>query len=149
MKWLIMIVAMFSLSGCFASLSQDGILSTVSSASAAAVGTAVAGPAVGLVVGAAAGVATDALIPDDDSIDLTEIPEEDRAAVLKHQQVWMALEHLGIWIIGVGALVIFVLPLIAGYLIPNGKQRRNHKEMIRMKEVLFDNPNVKMQDFKE
>ena len=148
MRWLIMIIASFSLSGCFASLSQDGILSTVSSASAAALATAVAGPVVGVSVGLAAGVATDAAT-ETTGVDLTEIPEEDRADVLKHGQVWMALEHLGIWIIGVGAAVIFVLPLIAGYLIPNGKQRRNHKEMIRMKEVLFDNPNVKMQDFKE
>ena len=140
---------MFSLSGCFASLSQDGILSTVSSASAAAVGTAVGGPIVGVTVGLAAGVATDAAIVPNDKVDLSEIPEEDRAAVLKHGQVWMALEHLGVWIIGLGAFIIFILPLIAGYLIPNGKQRRNHKEMVRMKEVLFDNPNVSMQDFKE
>ena len=148
MKWLLMIVTATMLTGCLGNISKDGLISTLSSASVGVLGTAVGGPIVGVVAGVVAGVVSDAAT-EPAGADLTVIPEADRADVLKHQQVWMALEHLGVWIIGVGAFVIFILPLIAGYLIPNGKQRRNHKEMIRMKEVLFDNPNVKMQDFKE
>ena len=148
MKW-IMILA-FLLVSCGTNISRDGLISTAASTSASVLTTTVAGPALGAIVGAAAGVAADvATKPPQQIIDLSEIPVEDRASLLKHQQIWMALEYLGVWVIGVGAFVLFILPLIAGYLMPNGRQRKTHREMVQMKEALFNRSDITTRDLKK
>ena len=61
MKWIMMILSMTLLTGC---LTFEGIATTGASTAGAVLGTAVAGPAAGAVVGVGAGLATDAAIPE-------------------------------------------------------------------------------------
>lgn len=55
----ICILLMMTLTACLGNLSKDGIMSTMGSSAATAIGTAAGGPIVGATVGVAAGVATD------------------------------------------------------------------------------------------
>ena len=62
MRWIAIILMMMTLTGCLQNISLDGIASTATATTAAVIGTAVAGPTVGAIAGAASGVATDAVI---------------------------------------------------------------------------------------
>ena len=93
------------LSGCnLAHLAQSGSAASLGSLT----GTLVTG---GNPVGAAvgAGVATvtveilDPLEVNRD--DITKVPEEDRAAVLKNRDMWLAIESLGLWVLGIFVLI--------------------------------------------
>ena len=143
MRWAIVILATISLTGCLGSRIDLSDLSTTAAATVGA-GTAVAVglPTVPVVtVTALSAVAGAALVDEPetsvvDAIDL--VPEEERAGVLKAHEMWAAVESLGYWII-VAVLAFFLLPLLVGYILPNGKQRK-------MQRMMFDNPDIKHKD---
>ncbi len=117
-----------------------------------ATATAVLGlPPLGVAAGATVGAAVPAvIIPDtEQTINdvIKDVPEEERASVLKAHAIWEAVESLGKWVIAVVAGFFFI-PMIIGYFLPNGKQRRQKKEMIKIKEMLFDREDIKMKDIK-
>ena len=104
---IILCFCLLILSGCnFAHLAQSG-----GSASVGALVGGLTGNPVGAAVGA--GVATvgveilDPLETNKDKI--TDIPEEDRAEVLKNRQLWMTIESLG-WYAGIIFLLIWFIP---------------------------------------
>ena len=92
------------LSGCnFAHLAQSGSAATVGSLA----GTLVTGSSLGSAAGAGiATVAVEILDPlEVNRDDITKVPEEDRAAVLKNRDMWLAIESLGLWVLGIFVLI--------------------------------------------
>ena len=65
------------------------------------------GTPLGSAVGAGvATVAVEILDPlETNRDDITNIPEEDRADVLKNRDMWLAIESLGYWVIGIFVLI--------------------------------------------
>ncbi len=116
---------------------------------AAVVGFPPWGVFAGATVGAVVPVVT---IPDPSNDEITvevleAVPEEERASVLKYKAFYELLESLGYYVaIGVGAF--FFIPMILGYFIPRRKEVKQKKEMIKIKEMLFDDPNYSMKDMK-
>ena len=104
------------------------------------------GTITGLTALGAAGGAASYKEPDE-VVNLADIPEEDRAAVVKVEYWSEFLTASWKWLVG-GFLAWSFLPMVIGYYIPNGKQRRQKREMIQMKEALFDNPNITMKDLR-
>ena len=110
-KLLMATVLALSLTGC-ASVQLDEIASA-----GAGIGGCAAGSLVGnfggcLAVGGAAAGAT-ILVTEESgggTIDLSEIPEDQRAEVLKNQQLWEAIEHIGLYTVGgvIAAVVLLV-----------------------------------------
>ena len=137
MRWLKVMLLSLSLAGC--STIQFDELASTGAAAGAAVGTAVVttNPALigaaALTAGAATSVVTE---PSGDGIDLNLVPEEKRAGVAKYQATLDLIKEFGVWI-GLGLVAWFFVPLIIGYFLPNGKQRKLHKDA-------FNDPSKKM-----
>ncbi len=117
----------------------------------ATVSAAVGLPPLGVAAGTTLGAVVPAVtIPDteESTLEIIEaVPEEERASVLKYQAFWGFMESLGYYVaIGVGAF--FFIPMILGYFIPRRKEVKQKKEMIKLKEMLFDDDNYKMKDLK-
>lgn len=114
------------LSGC---LNTKGIFTTGSSTGAAVVGTAVGGPVLGAAAGVTAGITTEVLVEEPVVVrDISDLPPEEQASIIKTEQWVMFFTTFWKWIVG-GVLAWFFFPLIIGYLIPNGRQRMMQKDM--------------------
>lgn len=102
----ILVISFLFLSGCnLAHLTQDVGLAS----SGAIIGSTVSGPvgaASGAAIGSVVSTVLDPLNTQEETTTevLNTIPEEDRAKVLKNQQMWETVESLGMW-----SLLIFVL----------------------------------------
>lgn len=82
----------------------------------------VGGAAVGAIGGSAAiGESTQTAIDH-----IQELPEEDRAAALRWISVWDTIRDLGYWSI-FATLAFFLIPMVIGYVLPNGRQRKLEK----------------------
>jgi hypothetical protein len=130
------ILIILFLSGCSQKIFKDNI-SDVAATGASATCTLI-NPVVGFVCGAATGIVVNNAIPIDESPDLSEIPEEQRAEVLKNQQMWKMIESLGVWAIG-GIAAFFIIPLVIGYVMPNRRQRK-------LERIAFDRDDIKATD---
>ena len=151
MKWILMIPLMMLLSGCLGSRVDFSDLGTGAGAViAAGVATSVGLPPLATIATTAIGATAGAVLVDEpESVvdQLEALPEEDRAQYAQWLSVIELLRSLGYYAIG-AVLAFFLLPMLLGYFIPNGKQRRQKREMIQMKEALFDNPNITMKDLR-
>jgi len=135
-SFIVSILVIIFLSGCSQKIIRDNI-SDIAASGASATCTLI-NPIVGFVCGAATGVIVNDALPPADGPDLSEIPEAQRAEVLKNQQMWAMVESLGVWIIAIiGSF--FMLPLLLGYLMPNKRQRK-------LEKLAFNNPNIKSTD---
>ena len=137
------VTAMLSmpLAGCLGNFTTSGLGSTAASVTASALGATIGGPFIGAAAGLAAGVATDAAIAPTNAYEaISSLPEEERASALKAQYLWSTIENLGYWVI-VGLVAFFSLPMLVGYFLPNGRQRK-------LEKLAFDNPNMKSEDLK-
>jgi len=130
------ILIILFLSGCSQKILKDNI-SDVAATGASATCTLI-NPVVGFICGAATGIVVNNAIPADESPDLSEIPEEQRAEVLKNQQMWKMIESLGVWAIG-GIAAFFIIPLVIGYVMPNRRQRK-------LERIAFDRDDIKATD---
>ena len=130
------ILIILFLSGCSQKIFKDNI-SDIAATGASATCTLI-NPVVGFVCGAATGVVVNNAIPIDEGPNLSEIPEEQRAEVLKNQQMWKMIESLGVWAIG-GIAAFFIIPLIIGYVMPNRRQRK-------LERIAFDRDDIKATD---
>lgn len=130
------ILIILFLSGCSQKIFKDNI-SDVAATGASATCTLI-NPVVGFICGAATGIVVNNAIPVDESPDLSEIPEEQRAEVLKNQQMWKMIESLGVWAIG-GIAAFFIIPLVIGYVMPNRRQRK-------LERIAFDRDDIKATD---
>ncbi|MDA7960865.1 MAG: hypothetical protein MPJ08_09085 [Nitrosopumilus sp.] len=111
MKWKGLIPGLavcFALSGC---LTTNELINTGVTTSTATVAS-VAGASVPVVAltTAAAGTIAGVVTPEPVTVDkaITALPPEQQAEVLKHQKVWTAVEHIGIWVLGILALLWFL-----------------------------------------
>ena len=137
MKWISVILLGALLSGC--STIQFDELASTGAAAGAAVGTAVVTTNPALIGAAAltAGAATSVVTqPSGDGIDLNLVPEEKRAGVAKYQATLDLIKEFGVWI-GIGLAAWFFVPLLIGYFLPNGRQRKLHRDA-------FNDPGKKM-----
>ena len=131
------LVACLLLSGC--SAIQFDELASTGAASGAAVATSLvtANPVIIGATAATAGVATSAVTPKSgDGVDLNLVPEEQRAGVAKYQATLDLVKQFGWWI-GLGLAAWFFVPLLIGYFLPNGKQRKLQRDA-------FNDPTKKM-----
>ena len=96
-------------------------------AASVATGLPIAAVVTSTAVGATAG---SALVGQKEStLDVLEaLPEEERASALKNQNMWEAIEGLG-WYAMLGILGFFLIPMLIGYVLPNGKQRKMERDM--------------------
>jgi hypothetical protein len=120
----------------------SGIFSTITSTVAAVLGTAVGGPVAGAAAGLAAGATTDATIAPSDKgeIDVSTLPPAQQVEIAKHME-WTEL-LIKFWqYFLVAGLAWFFIPMLIGYFIPRKSERK-------MKEMMFDNPDIKMKDLK-
>ena len=80
--------------------------------------------------------------PQEESVvdQLAAVPEEERADALRTLTIINTIKELGYWAIA-AVLAFFLIPLLVGYFIPRRSERK-------MKEMLFDNPDIKMRDLK-
>ena len=121
------LVGCFALSAC-STIQFDELASGSAATGAAVVGTAVAGPVGGVIAGTGATVVTSVVTPKSgDGIDLNLVPKEDRAGVAKWDATLTVIEHFGFWI-AIGLAGWFLFPLVIGYFLPNGKQRKLMKD---------------------
>jgi len=130
------ILIILLLSGCSKNIIRDN-LSDIAATGASATCTLI-NPVVGFVCGSATGALVNSVTPPEDNVDLTDIPEEQRAEVLKNQQMWKMIESLGVWAIG-GIAAFFIIPLIIGYVMPNRRQRK-------LERIAFDRDDIKATD---
>ena len=104
---LLMLVCI-SISGC---LTTNELINTAATTTAAGVATvAGAGVPATLAVTAGTGVIAGVVTPEPATVDsvIAELPPEQRVEALKHEKVWTAIEHIGIWIVGILALLWFL-----------------------------------------
>ena len=96
------------LSGC---LTTNELLNTAATTSTATVASLAGAstPVVALTT-AGAGVITGVVTSEPVTVDeaITALPPEQQADVLKHEKVWTAVEHIGIWVLGILALLWFL-----------------------------------------
>ena len=96
------------LSGC---LTTNELLNTAATTSTATVASLAGAstPVVALTT-AAAGTVTGLVTPEPVTVDkaITNLPPEQQAEVLKHEKLWSAVEHIGIWVLGFLALLWFL-----------------------------------------
>jgi len=133
---LIVSIAVIFLLGCSSNAIKDNI-SDISATTATATCTLI-NPVVGIVCGTATGAIVNSVTPIEEKLDLSEIPEEQRAEVLKNQQMWKMIESLGMWAIA-GIAAFFIIPLIIGYFMPNRRQRK-------LERIAFDRDDIKATD---
>ena len=144
MKWIVMMTTCLMLSGCLGSRVDFSDLGTAAGSVIGAGASAAVGlPPLAVITTTALGATAGAVLVDEpDSLTdvIDSVPEEERADVLKAHSMWEAIESLGWWIV-MAVLAFFLLPLIIGYFIPRGSERR-------MKQMLFDDPNYTTRDMK-
>ena len=137
-KW---IIPMLLLTGCLGNASLSDLTTGAGAVAGAGISAAVGLPPVATIASTAVGAAAGSLAvaESESTADILEqLPEEERAAALRWQEVWQTIEGLGTTVIW-AVLAFFLLPLIVGYFIP----RRSE---LKMKRKLFDKPDIKMND---
>ena len=143
MRW-ILLTMFLTTSGCLGNFSLSDLATGGGAVAGAGVSAALSlEPTLAVtstVIGAIAGAAV--VGPQEESVvdQLAAVPEEERADALRTLTIINTIKELGYWAIA-AVLAFFLIPLLVGYFIPRRSERK-------MKEALFDNPDIRMKDLK-